>query len=255
MNNISVISLSGGLDSTSLLLHLLNKKHTVYCLTFNYGQKHKIEIEKSKLNIKYLKENGFPIEQKIIDISDSIDILSSSLTNTNEKVPTGHYEAENMKSTVVPNRNAIFSSFIYAYALSIHSKTKNNVTISLGVHSGDHAIYPDCRPDFYKKLMDAFESGNWNSKYIDLYLPYIDLNKSNIIEDALSACKNLKLNFNEIFKNTITSYEPNIDGTSNGNTGSDIERILAFNKLNLKDPLKYKYSWEDVLKTALNSKK
>ena len=83
-------------------------------------------------------------------------MFSGSLTSK-EKVPIGHYEEEQMKSTVVPNRNAIFSSIIYGYALSLSKELSTSVSISLGVHSGDHAIYPDCRPEFYKILNHAFE--------------------------------------------------------------------------------------------------
>ena len=81
MNNLAVISLSGGIDSTSLLLKLLTSKTEIYALTFNYGQKHKIEIEKAKFIVKYLKEKKHLINHKIINISDCVNILDSSLTN------------------------------------------------------------------------------------------------------------------------------------------------------------------------------
>ena len=76
-------------------------------------------------------------------------IFNSALTNKDIKVPEGHYEEEQMKATVVPNRNAIFSSILYGYGLSIATQEDSDVIIALGVHSGDHAIYPDCRPEFY----------------------------------------------------------------------------------------------------------
>ena len=98
--------------------------------------------------------------------------------------------------------------------------------------------------------MHAFKIGNWDSDKISLHLPYIKFNKSNILSDALDSCKKLKLNFNTIFKNTITSYSPNNDGISDGKTGSDVERILAFNSIGLKDPLTYTDSWNNVLKNA-----
>ena len=125
MNKLAVISLSGGLDSTSLLLHLLSKNYHVYALSFNYGQKHKIEIDKALININYLKLKNFNITHKTIDISDSIKILSSSITDVNKIIPTGYYEESNMISTVVPNRNAIFISFLYGYALTISKRNKN----------------------------------------------------------------------------------------------------------------------------------
>ena len=155
-----------------------------------------------------------------------------------------------MKSTVVPNRNAIFSSIIFGYALSISNKLNNKVIIGLGVHAGDHEIYPDCREDFYHSIMNAFKIGNWGSENISIYLPYIKLNKSDILTDALTSCKSLKLNFDTFFKNTLTSYNPDKNGISDGKTGSDIERILAFNSIGLKDPIDYSDTWDNVLKHA-----
>ena len=181
----AVLSLSGGLDSTSLLLHLLNNSYNVYGLTFNYGQRHNLEIEKAKNNIALLQSFNFNIKHQVIDISDCINILSSSLTNQNIDIPEGHYEEESMKSTVVPNRNAIFASIIYGYALSIFKKINSPIHVALGVHAGDRTIYPDCRKEFYIKIMDAFKEGNWDSDKISLYLPYINLNKSKILKDAI----------------------------------------------------------------------
>ena len=255
MNKISIISFSGGLDSTSLLLHLLSKNYKIFALSFNYGQNHCIEISKAKANIDYFKSNGYIINHKIIDLSDCANILQSSLTNSKNEIPEGYYEQKNMKDTVVPNRNAIFSSIIYGYALSILKRTKNRVKISLGVHSGDHAIYPDCRKEFYDQLMNAFKIGNWDSDKIDLYLPYLRFNKSDILIDALESTKKLNLSFENIFKNTITSYNPDNNGISEGKTGSDVERILAFDKIGMEDPLKYKYKWSDVLDYAKSVEK
>ena len=104
-----VLSFSGGLDSTSLLLHLLCKKESVYAVSFNYGQKHKIELEFAKRNIDYLQSHGFNITHKIVDLSSLVSLLQSSLTDPNTDIPEGHYMDSNMKSTFVPNRNAIFS--------------------------------------------------------------------------------------------------------------------------------------------------
>ena len=251
----NILSFSGGIDSTSLLLNLLLKKETVYALTFNYGQKHKIEIEFAKRNISYLSDCGYEIKHKIINISDLVNILQSSLTNSEIEVPEGHYENKNMKSTFVPNRNAIFSSILYGYCISIYKQTKRPVSLSLGVHSGDHLIYPDCRPNFYKQIMKAFEIGNWDSKYINTYLPYINYSKAEIIRDGIDSCKKLNLDFNLIYRNTLTTYFPNSKGESNGKTGSDVERILAFNELEIEDPGMYTENWETLINYAINCKK
>jgi len=253
VNKVALISFSGGIDSTSLLLHLLSNNYKIYALTFDYGQKHKIEIQKAKKNINYLKDCNYNVEHTIIDLSDCVNILKSSLTNHNQDVPTGYYEEKNMLSTVVPNRNAIFTSILYGYALTLTKENNSTIiNLSLGVHSGDHAIYPDCRIEFYEHIIDSFKLGNWNTDNIKLYLPYINIDKSQILQDAITSIEKLNLNFNTIFKNTITSYNPTKQGLSDGNTGSDIERILAFDKLGLKDPLKYNFSWDIVLSNAKN---
>ena len=103
--------------------------------------------------------------------------------------------------------------------------------------------------------MESFRIGNWDGDKIDLYLPYLNYEKSDILKDALKSTKLLNLNFEQIFKNTITSYSPNKNGISEGKTGADIERILAFDKIGLKDPLEYKYGWENVLEHAKKTEK
>tara|TARA_B110000263_G_scaffold163000_2_gene141888 strand:+ start:7125 stop:7934 length:810 start_codon:yes stop_codon:yes gene_type:complete len=251
VNKVAALCLSGGMDSTSLLLKLLKKNYKIFAISYDYGQKHKIEIQKAKKNIQYLQSKKCDINHKIIDISDCVTLLSSSITNDNIEVPEGYYEEDNMKSTFVPNRNAIFSSILYGYAITLSKKIKTKILISLGVHSGDHAIYPDCREGFYKKLFKAFSEGNWDSDKVELLLPYLKLDKSQILLDAQKSCQKLDISFNTIFKNTITSYSPNEDGISSGKSGSDIERILAFNKLGLKDPIDYIESWDIVLKNAI----
>jgi 7-cyano-7-deazaguanine synthase len=246
-----VLSFSGGLDSTSLLLHLLCKEKSIYAVSFDYGQKHKIELEFAKRNIDYLKSCGFSITHKVVDLSSLVTLLQSSLTDPNTDIPEGHYLDTNMKSTFVPNRNAIFSSIIYAYAISIHKKTNENVSVCLGVHSGDHLIYPDCRPEFYESIIKSFHLGNWDSSHIDTYLPYINFSKAKIIRDGIDSSDKLKLDFNKIYKNTLTTYSPDAEGRSNGKTGSDVERILSFNEIGVKDPGLYTQTWEKLLEYAL----
>ena len=248
----SVLSFSGGLDSTTLLLHLLEKSNPVYALSFNYGQKHQIEIEFAKRNILYLKNAGYIVNHKIIDISDTVTLLKSSLTDSTINVPEGHYMDENMKSTFVPNRNAIFSSIIYGYALSIYKVLKEPIYFSLGVHSGDHLIYPDCRPEFYFQLIKSFEMGNWDSERIKLYLPYIEYNKADIIQNGIETCKRMGIDYKQIYQNTLTTYSPDEKGYSNGKTGSDVERILAFKSLKIQDPGLYHSKWDKLVDYAMN---
>lgn len=248
---ISVLSVSGGMDSTSLLIHLLNRGDTVHTVSFNYGQKHSIELERLAQNLEYLKSNNFNIHHKVIDVQSAFSGIASALTIGGEEVPKGFYAEDNMKKTVVPNRNAIFAAITYGYALSIANETGEAVQLAMGTHSGDHAIYPDCREEFFIALFKAFELGNWNGDSVTRYLPYIDGDKESILKDCLECCKDLGLDFDTVLGNTNTSYEPDELGRANGKTGSDVERILAFHAIGRVDPVEYIEGWEKSLQYAL----
>ena len=249
----AVMALSGGMDSTGLLLRLLADGYKVSCISYDYGQKHRIELEHAKANIEYLEGEGHQVEYKIVDLSSAMSLFHSALTSDDIEVPEGYYEEEQMKVTVVPNRNAIFASILYGYALSVSHREDCDVDIAMGVHSGDHAIYPDCRPEFYSAIAGAFALGNWGSDRVSFHLPYIDGDKETILRDALESCSVLNLNFETIFENTISSYNPDSEGRASGTSGADIERILAFHALGREDPIEYTKPWKDVLQGALNS--
>ena len=249
----AVMALSGGMDSTGLLLRLLADGYKVSCISYEYGQKHRIELERAKANIGYLEGEGHQVEHKIADLSSAMSLFHSALTSEDIEVPEGYYEEEQMKVTVVPNRNAIFASILYGYALSVSHREDCDVEIAMGVHSGDHAIYPDCRPEFYSAIAGAFALGNWGSDRVSFHLPYIDGDKETILRDALESCSVLNLDFEKIFENTISSYNPDSEGRASGTSGADIERILAFHALGREDPIEYTKPWKDVLQGALNS--
>ena len=251
----AVMALSGGMDSTGLLMRLLADGYQVSCLSYNYGQKHSIELERAKANIAYLASNGYDVEHRIADLSSAMGIFHSALTTDGFDVPEGHYEEEQMKQTVVPNRNAIFASILYGYALSVALREEADVVIALGVHSGDHAIYPDCRPEFYEAIAHAFAVGNWDSEKVTFHLPYIDGDKESILRDAEDAIVALKLDFDTVFANTNTSYNPDEQGRSSGRSGADVERILAFHAIDREDPVTYVESWDTVLANALQIEK
>ena len=253
--NQAVVCLSGGMDSTSLLLHLLAEGRKVYGISFDYGQKHKIELTRLKKNLAYFRQHGLEVESHVLDLTKLGSLFHSALTDADWQIPTGHYEQENMKQTVVPNRNAIFSSIAYGYALSIANQEDVRVDLCLGVHSGDHAIYPDCRPEFYEAIFHAFSIGNWNSEKISLNLPYLHFDKLAILEDADRSIKQFGLDFDTVFRNTCTSYQPDPEGKSHGLTGSDVERIIAFHKFGRIDPVQYVDPWEEVVKKALSLEK
>ncbi len=156
----AVMALSGGMDSTGLLMRLLADGYEVSCLSFDYGQKHAIELERAKENISYLSQNGIHVDHRIAELGSVMGLFHSALTTEGFDVPEGHYESEQMKQTVVPNRNAIFASILYGYALSVALREGEETKIALGVHSGDHEIYPDCRPEFYEAIGEGWSLSN-----------------------------------------------------------------------------------------------
>jgi 7-cyano-7-deazaguanine synthase len=232
------------MDSSSLLLHLLANGYEVTALGFDYGQKHKIELNRATQLVKYLKDNNQPVTHQIIKLDGLSTLLNSSLVEGGQDVPEGHYEQENMKETVVPNRNKIFSSLIQAVALSVATKgERQEVAIALGIHAGDHAVYPDCRQEFRDADMEAFKIGNWDSELVNFYTPYLDVNKFEILEDGLRSCNILNLEFNEVYRRTNTSYKP-IKLTediwlSDYKSAASVERVEAFIKLGRPDPVQY----------------
>jgi len=262
----AVLSLSGGMDSSSLLLHLLANGYEVTALGFDYGQKHKVELQRAMQLIQYLRFKGIFVKYQVIGLNGLSTLLNSSLVEGGSDVPEGHYEQDNMKETVVPNRNKIFASLIQAVALSIATKgEKSEVEIAMGIHAGDHAIYPDCRQEFRDADMEAFKIGNWDSELVTVTTPYLELNKFDILEDGQKSCDILGLDFNEVYKSTNTSYKPIKITTEHkwfktddeGNTYGDeqitlidtwysdyksaasVERIEAFIKLGRPDPVAY----------------
>lgn len=237
-----VISLSGGLDSTCLLMSMLAIGMEVKAYSFNYGQKHSVELKKVKKNIKFLQDKGLPVTHQVIDLTDVFSDSASSLKTGNEPIPEGHYAAENMKSTVVENRNVIFSAIIYGKALAWANKIGEKVIISLGIHAGDHFIYPDCRPESQQMAQQLFKISNIGSENVDYVAPYAEFDKSQVLTNGISAMKVLGFSDKEIkkvLKNTHTCYNPNEKGESCGKCGSCNERLEAFEKIGWKDPVPY----------------
>jgi len=246
-----VLSFSGGLDSSTLLLKSLKEFDEVTTVFFNYGQKHIIELQRAEELIEYLRTRGFKINHHIIDIGGLKQLLNSTLVEGGEIVPDGRYEGDNMKATAVPNRNKIFSSIVQAIALSQAIKCGCDVKIGMGVNGGDHQ--PDSKKEFRDLDYKAFLVGNWDSERVEYYTPFIKKQKDEVLREGVDLCRELKLDFNEVYKRTITSYKPFSNGNSDYKCGSSVERIEAFIKNNLVDPITYQdedgvASWEKVTK-------
>jgi len=271
-----VVSLSGGMDSSTLLLRCLKEYDTVTALSFDYGQKHRVELERAQslvniLNFQRLVEGKSKdaysmINYRVITLDGLVDLLNSALVTGGDEVPEGHYAEENMKATVVPNRNKIFASITQAVALSIADKTGEQCDIAMGIHAGDHAIYPDCRQEFRDADDYAFRVGNWGSEKVGYFTPYLEGDKFTILQDGEVLCGELGLDFNEVYSRTNTSYKPLqlwvpcddakdmdcLKWFSDYKSASSVERVEAFIKLGRPDPVKYAdetgpVTWEHVV--------
>jgi 7-cyano-7-deazaguanine synthase len=211
----AVIIVSGGMDSTTLLYDLANQGFDLHAVTFDYGQKHSKEIACATRNCKAL---GVP--QKIINMKFFAELAGSSLTTKDKDVPEGNYADENMKQTVVPNRNMVMLAIAASFAIS----SKRDY-IFYGAHSGDHAIYPDCRPPFVQAMKNAFNLCDWSR--VRLEAPYLRLNKADI----------LKIGFplSVPYEDTWTCYKGGEKPC--GACGSCTERAEAFRIMNIPDPL------------------
>ena len=258
MKKQAVLSLSGGMDSSTLLLHLLATGYEVTALSFDYGQKHKVELERAKSLVEYINDVMFKTKQdnyvkhQIIKLDGLQQLLNSALVTGGDDVPEGHYEHENMKATVVPNRNKIFASIIQAVALSVAEKNNTECVIAMGIHAGDHAIYPDCRQEFRDADFEAFKLGNWGSEKVLMSTPFLQVDKYDILKHGLECCEQLGLDFDEVYKRTNTSYKPiKLSDTvwlSDYKSAASVERVEAFIKLGRPDPVMYGETLENGIR-------
>lgn len=172
MSDKVLVVMSGGLDSTTLAYDLYSKGIEVSAISFNYGQRHSKELEFAKAHAHL---NGW--RHDVIDLSVMQGHLTSALTG-NQPVPEGHYAAESMAATIVPNRNAIMMSLACGVAIS-----RNVPYIATAVHGGDHFIYPDCRSAFIDGLSYALEIGN--PGFLGIQAPYVNKDKNYIAQRAV----------------------------------------------------------------------
>jgi 7-cyano-7-deazaguanine synthase len=214
-----LVILSGGMDSTTLLYKAMDYfgSGNVHAISFDYSQKHLKELECAiescmKLNVPH----------KMIDVSVLNELAPSALTRKDIEVPEGHYADENMKQTVVPNRNMVLISLATSYAISVGAKT-----IWYGAHRGDHDIYPDCRKEFVEAMKKAVSLCDWAE--VKLEAPFVDMDKGDIVI--------LGHKFGVDYNLTWTCYKG--QDKACGKCGSCVERLEAFQKAGVGDPIEY----------------
>jgi 7-cyano-7-deazaguanine synthase len=226
----SVILLSGGLDSTTTLALAQKMKFDLFCLTFDYGQRHRVELDRARDIAKHFGA----VDHQIVKIdlrqfggsalTDSIDVP----INTNQQKITGEIPV-----TYVPARNTIFLSFCLAYA-----EVKEASDIFIGVNAIDYSGYPDCRPEFIKAFEIlanlATKAGVEEKGSIKIHTPLIKLTKAEIIQ------KGLRLGVD--YAMTHSCYNPTGEGVSCGSCDSCQLRLKGFQEAGIEDPIKYCFS-------------
>lgn len=219
MTNKAVVVYSGGMDSYTVLNKAISNGDSVYALSFNYGQKHSKELI---VAAQVCKELNIP--HKVVDITTINELMAgSSLTSdSKEAIPEGDYANENMTSTVVPNRNMVLLSMAIAYAVSLEAGK-----IYYGAHSGDHDIYPDCRPEFVEAMNAVSLIANYQA--VEIVAPFLKSSKG----DILAAGIEMELDYGK----TWTCY--NGREKACGKCGSCLERLESFAKHGLTDPISY----------------
>jgi 7-cyano-7-deazaguanine synthase len=209
---------SGGMDSTALLYHLRAEGHEVTALSVDYGQTHRRELDSAR---RICESIG--LRHDIADLRGITHLLGgNSLTDTSIEVPEGHYAAENMKATVVPNRNMIMLSVAIGYAITLRA-----LYVAYGAHAGDHTIYPDCRPEFAAAVNTAAMLADWHQ--VELLRPFVRMTKAEIAKRGAE----LEVPFGL----TWSCYKGG--DVHCGRCGTCVERREAFEVAGLVDPTEY----------------
>lgn len=213
------VLMSGGLDSSVLAAYLLLSHRTVRGLGIDYGQRHAREIDSARAVAEALG-----IDFTLLDARGIGEAFGRSCLTTSEPVPHGHYEAENMMLTVVPNRNMVLLSLAAAHAIS-----KGDDTIAYAAHAGDHAIYPDCRPEFIARVAMALNVCDYRP--LELATPFRNHTKADIVRCGMSLDKLAMMSL------TWSCYEGGAQHC--GKCGTCVERREAFALAGVEDPTKY----------------
>lgn len=216
-----ILGLSGGIDSASLCAYYLAQGHQVIAVNFNYGSKH----NRYEREAAYKLANYFGLAKPLqIDLPFIYELFKSNLLLGGGPIPEGDYRDATMAKTVVPARNLIFISIMTGIAWSMGA-----TIVAYGAHSGDHAIYEDCRPEFVYATGMAVRNGTGNR--VMLEAPFINFTKSDILKIGNSCVPSVP------WELTRTCYKDQVN--SCGKCGSCRERLEAFQLIGMKDPVKY----------------
>ena len=217
----ALLSLSGGMDSATLLGVLIDEGYEINCIGFFYGSKH--GTWEMAAAMKTAKHYDVPYE--VVNLTEVFGKIKSNLLTSGGVIPEGHYEEKTMETTVVPGRNMIFISILAGIAAS-----RGVREVYVGVHSGDHAIYPDCRPQFISAMKPAVWRATGSSlKGVQLVTPFLYKDKGSILEEGLQ----LKVPY----ELTRTCYKD--QPVACGRCGSCQERLEGFARNDVADPIMY----------------
>jgi len=229
MSGKVVMALSGGMDSSTLLAWLVDQGYVVRAYHFQYGSKHNpYERAAARAVADYY---GVALEE--VDLSTILSGFRSNLLKGGGEIPEGHYSEENMSQTVVPARNIIFLAIVTGFAWSVGASK-----VALGIHRGDHAIYPDCRKEFYKAMDTAIYLGT--DGRVEFLAPFVEWDKQKILEWGIPAGVPYHL--------TRTCYKD--QPIACGRCGACVERQEAFYLVGALDPVPYQDTkfWRGVSK-------
>ncbi|UDM05673.1 7-cyano-7-deazaguanine synthase QueC [Halomonas sp. NyZ770] len=214
----TVVIYSGGMDSYTVLHRALREGLAVHALSFDYGQRHRRELDVARQVCESLA-----IPHQVVDIRAIHGLIdNSALTNAALTMPQGEYDADSLHSTVVPNRNMILLSLAIAKAVNIGASR-----VDYGAHGGDHVLYPDCRPAFVEAMNDVAQIANFEP--VTVHAPYLASSKADILRDGLAMSLD--------YRHTWTCYEG--QQLACGQCGSCRERLAAFAANQVTDPLAY----------------
>lgn len=224
-----IILLSGGLDSTTVLAVAANKGYECYALSFNYGQRHKIELEAAKKIASCYKV----VEHKIVNVDFLTQIGHSALTDLDINVPEYNFsisrgsQDNSIPSTYVPARNTIFISIAFAWAEVICAQE-----IFIGASSIDYSGYPDCRPEYFKSFQSLLNLATKNAtNKITIEAPLLYLSKAQTVQLG----KSLNVNY----YHTVSCYQADANGYACGKCDSCVLRKNGFAQANLLDETNY----------------